>query len=65
MIYYSNDFSLENRLQSEDRAHRIGQNEHVLYIDIEAENTVDRGITESLRNKKNVADYMVDHKEYI
>jgi SNF2 family DNA or RNA helicase len=65
VIYYSNDFSLENRLQSEDRAHRIGQNEHVLYIDIEAENTVDRGITESLRNKKNVADYMVDHKEYI
>ena len=60
VVYYSNDFSLENRLQSEDRAHRIGQTDHVLYIDLEAEDTVDKSITTALRNKKNVADYMTE-----
>jgi len=31
--YYSNDFALITRLQSEDRAHRIGQRNNVLYVD--------------------------------
>jgi len=56
VIYYSNDFSLEARLQSEDRAHRIGQTEKVTYVDIEAENTVDTKIINALRAKKNIAD---------
>ena len=33
VIYYSNNYDLEKRLQSEDRAHRIGQKNSVLYID--------------------------------
>jgi SNF2 family DNA or RNA helicase len=56
VIYYSNDFSLEARLQSEDRAHRIGQKHNVTYIDIEAEGTVDTKIINALRSKKNIAD---------
>ncbi len=56
VIYYSNDFSLENRLQSEDRAHRIGQVNNVTYIDMIAEGTLDVKIVDVLRNKKSVAD---------
>ena len=55
MIYYSNDFSLETRLQSEDRAHRIGQKNNVLYIDLIAENTIDEKVIEALRGKQNIA----------
>lgn len=56
VIYYSNDFSLEARLQSEDRAHRIGQHHPVLYIDLECLGTIDTQIIEALRDKKNLAD---------
>jgi len=55
VIYYSNTFSLEDRLQSEDRAHRIGQKNTVTYYDIEAVDTVDRRIIAALRMKKDVA----------
>lgn len=55
VIYYSNSFKLIDRLQSEDRAHRIGQDNSVLYVDIVAEDTIDEDIAESLRNKFNVA----------
>lgn len=37
VVYYSNNYDLEIRLQSEDRAHRIGQNHKVTYIDLIAE----------------------------
>ena len=56
VVYFSNDFSLEARLQSEDRAHRIGQQNHVTYIDLEAGNTIDTKIISALRSKKNLAD---------
>ena len=55
VIYYSNNYDLEKRIQSEDRAHRIGQNNKVLYIDLIAEGTVDEKIIKSLRNKVNIA----------
>ena len=55
VIYYSNGYDLEKRLQSEDRAHRIGQKKTVPYIDIIAEKTVDEKIVKSLRNKINIA----------
>jgi SNF2 family DNA or RNA helicase len=55
VIYYSNGYDLEKRLQSEDRAHRIGQNKNVTYIDIIAEDTVDEKIQKSLRKKINIA----------
>ena len=55
VIYYSNGYDLEKRLQSEDRAHRIGQKKNVTYVDINAEDTVDEKIVKSLRKKVNIA----------
>jgi SNF2 family DNA or RNA helicase len=55
VVYYSNSFDLEKRLQSEDRAHRIGQTEKVTYVDLIATNTVDEHIVKALRNKINIA----------
>ena len=55
VIYYSNNYDLEKRIQSEDRAHRIGQKNKVLYIDLVAKGTVDDKIIQSLRNKVNIA----------
>ena len=55
VIYYSNGYDLEKRLQSEDRAHRIGQKKSVTYVDINAEDTVDEKIVKSLRKKINIA----------
>ena len=54
--YYSNSFKLEDRLQSEDRSHRIGLLNKVLYTDYEVEGTVDSRILEALMNKKEIAD---------
>ena len=55
VIYYSNGYDLEKRMQSEDRAHRIGQKSCVTYVDIIAEETVDTKIVKSLRKKINIA----------
>jgi len=55
VVYYSNGYDLEKRMQSEDRAHRIGQDKSVTYIDIIAEETVDNKIVKSLRKKINIA----------
>ena len=67
VIYYSNSYDLEKRLQSEDRAHRIGQTGSVTYVDLIAENTVDDKIVKSLRNKINIANEIMgeDIKDWI
>jgi SNF2 family DNA or RNA helicase len=59
VIYYSNSYSLEDRLQSEDRAMRIGQKNNVVYRDLVARNTVDEKIIKALRNKQNIADIIL------
>jgi SNF2 family DNA or RNA helicase len=55
VIYYSNGYDLEKRLQSEDRAHRIGQKKSVTYVDLICDETVDEKIVKSLRKKINIA----------
>ena len=55
VIYYSNNYNLEHRLQSEDRCHRIGQTRNVNYIDITTLKTVDNLIIKSLKGKKDIA----------
>jgi SNF2 family DNA or RNA helicase len=55
VIYYSNGYDLEKRLQSEDRAHRMGQKKPVTYVDINAEDTVDEKIVKALRKKIDIA----------
>jgi SNF2 family DNA or RNA helicase len=55
VIYYSNGYDLEKRLQSEDRAHRIGQKKSVTYVDLMCDDTVDEKIVKALRKKINIA----------
>ena len=59
VIYYSNSYDLELRVQSEDRAHRIGQTNKVTYVDLIAPKTIDEKIVKSLRAKINVADQIL------
>lgn len=44
VFYYTNNRSGEDRQQSEDRAHRIGQEEKVTIVDFIAEDTIDSKI---------------------
>lgn len=60
VIYYSNDYNLETRLQSEDRCHRIGQKNNVTYIDLMAKGTVDEKILQVLKNKQELAGLVLD-----
>jgi SNF2 family DNA or RNA helicase len=62
VIYYSNGYDLEKRLQSEDRAHRIGQKKSVTYIDLIAEKTVDEKIVRALRKKIDIASQIMDEE---
>ena len=55
VIYFSNNYNLEVRMQSEDRAHRLGQKGTVVYIDIVARGTLDEAIMKSLINKGQIA----------
>ena len=55
-IYFTNDFKLETRLQSEDRNHRIGQKRSVTYIDLISPNTVDEKILAALQAKQNISE---------
>jgi len=59
VYYFSNDYSLRNRLQSEDRAHRIGQEKDVVYTDFCARDTVDAECIERLRDKEFIAQLIV------
>lgn len=60
VIYFSNSFSLRDRVQSEDRAHRIGQAKTVTYINLVAKDTIDEKIVATLSQKKSVADAIID-----
>lgn len=60
-VYLSNSFSHTDRIQSEDRCHRIGQNNPVCYVDVVAVSpkggrTVDHHVLETLRGKKDLAE---------
>jgi len=67
VIYYTNSFDLEVRMQSEDRAHRIGQKNNVTYIDLVTENTVEEKILKALRDKINIATEVLseDYKDWL
>lgn len=55
-FFYSNDFSFGMRSQAEDRNHRIGQVNKVLYRDYVAENSIEEYIASVLVEKRDVAD---------
>ena len=64
VIYYSNNYDLEKRLQSEDRAHRIGQVNKVTYVDLVAKGTVDEKIVKALRNKLDLAQEVLGDEKW-
>ncbi|MDD5486724.1 MAG: DEAD/DEAH box helicase [Dehalococcoidales bacterium] len=53
VIYYNNAFKYSERLQSEDRCHRIGQENKVTYIDISCSSSIDDRIEAALSKKGN------------
>ena len=55
VIYFSNNYDLEVRLQSEDRAHRIGQDVSVTYVDMISPGTIDEKIIQALKAKRNLS----------
>ena len=67
VIYFSNNYNLEYREQSEDRAHRISQKYKVTYIDIVIPNTIDELILTSLKAKKQLSETVLgdDVKKYL
>ena len=60
MIYYSNNYSLETRLQSQDRIHRIGQDQKCTYIDLIVPSTIDETILRRLEQKKELSSMVLD-----
>ena len=65
-IYYSNDYSLQNRLQSEDRIHRIGQKNNCTIIDLVCNNSIDYNVLTVLQSKKQIADVVTgDWKKFL
>ena len=52
-IYYSLSFSYEEYKQSQDRIHRIGQNNKCTYIILQGKNTIDEKIYSCLKRKGN------------
>mgnify|MGYP006397956181 FL=1 len=67
VIYYSNSYDLELRVQSEDRAHRIGQENKVTYVDLLSPGTIDEKIVGALRSKIRIADQILgeDVREWL
>ena len=67
VIYFSNSFDLAVRMQSEDRAHRIGQRNTVTYVDLISEGTIDEKIVKALRGKMDVASQVMgeDFKQWV
>ncbi len=62
VVYYSNDYNMKTRLQSEDRVHRPGQTHAVSYYDVVAtgpkgQKTIDHTILVALREKQEVANW--------
>jgi SNF2 family DNA or RNA helicase len=59
MVYYSNGYDLEVRLQSEARIDRYGQKNKMTYIDLSSPNTVDEKIVEALQKKMDIANIVL------
>jgi SNF2 family DNA or RNA helicase len=62
MIYYSNGYDLEVRLQSEARIDRFGQVNKMTYIDLVSPKTVDDKIVTALLQKMDVANEVMGEK---
>jgi len=61
IVYYSHEFSIEKRSQSEDRCHRIGQEKSVTIIDLEADKTIDTYVLKCIKEKRSFTDGIMDN----
>ncbi len=59
-VFLSNSYSHGSRIQCEERLHRIGQGSNVTYIDILAAKTIDETILNCLKEKKDLAEEIVN-----
>lgn len=59
VVYYSNTFNLEQRLQSEDRCHRPGQVSNVTYTDLMVKDTMEEGVISALQNKISIGSQVI------
>lgn len=59
MIFYQNNYSLDDRSQVEDRIHRIGQTQPCTYVDF-AGASMDAHITQALQHKQRVYAAVMD-----
>lgn len=62
VCYYENNFNLGDRQQSEDRPHRWGQINPVLYVDF-VSSPIERHVVHSLQEKKDLVAYILDKKK--
>src|SRR5574337_85769 len=60
MVYYSGTNAYIDRAQSEDRAHRKGQDRSVVVIDLVMERSIDELIQQSIADKMNIEEFVID-----
>lgn len=65
MVFMTNSYSYGDRVQCEDRIHRIGQQKNCTYIDLLCENTIDGAVYNALKHKKNLSDTVIDMKKLV
>lgn len=58
-IYFASGYSLQDRLQSEDRVHRIGQEKVCIYTDILTPGTVEEKILNVLQSKQELSNSVI------
>jgi SNF2 family DNA or RNA helicase len=58
ILFYSNTYSLELRLQAEGRIYRIGQKNTCRYIDYAYKNSIDEKIVAALLMKRNLLEFL-------
>lgn len=61
MIFYSNTFSLEDRVQVEARIYRTGQKNKCIYYDYIMEDTIDMKIYAALKQHRELYDYVTEY----
>ncbi len=65
VIFYNNGFKYSERIQAEDRCHRIGQTRPVTYIDLICSETIDERIDSALAHKGNVVESFKQEMEAV
>lgn len=60
-VFYSLSYNFADYEQAKARIHRIGQKNNCTYIHLIAKNTIDEKVMLALKDKKNIADLVVDN----